>query len=341
MLKVKSFMNKEKRYAYNHIKYLGINRNGIIFGGMVRDEIIATHYKSLFDEHCETNKSIYKKFWNMNYHVETIKRTLIPNDMDIYFQNNEFAETFITALDNFAKSYNGNIRISNRLLYGFGENLIHKKIHLNLFIGKTMVYNGTILKLNVDVIINTSAEILEPPFNNGDFTCNLFVMSKKDEDYEIRLSKNTGTKLDRMSFVRKSNLQTKIMNDLISGNTEFIRTSMANDTEYVNGSRILKMLDKGMKITNLQFREVETTTADENCDICQMCIQTENSSGPFIELLTNKHSINTMHKPCFLRYLRIEVDRKNRNAETNAIECRCTRRNVFNFNNSYKYSSVF
>ena len=42
-------LNKETRYAYNMIKMLGINNDGIIYGGMVRDEIIATHHKLLFD----------------------------------------------------------------------------------------------------------------------------------------------------------------------------------------------------------------------------------------------------------------------------------------------------
>ena len=343
MLKIHSQIDKERRYAYNYIKNMGIIRmNGIIFGGMVRDEIVATHYKSLFDEHCESNKKLYKKFWDRNYHKETIKRTLVPNDIDIYFQNSENAETFITEVGNYAKSFNGSIRVLTGILYEFGENLVHKKINVYLFIGRTAVYKGTVLKLNIDVIINNGMEIIEPPFNSGDFTCNLFVMSKKDDiNYEIRLSKTTGTKLDNMSFVRKLNLQMKIMNDLIAGNTEFIRTSVNIDTEYINGKRILKMLYTDMKILNLQFREVETTTADENCDICQMSFETEDSKGPFIELLTNKHSINTMHKPCFLRYLTTEVNKKNRNTSTNAIECRCTRRNLFNFNESHKYSSVF
>ena len=343
MLKVHSIIDKEKRYAYNYIKLMGITRmNGIIFGGMVRDEIVATHYKSLFEEHCETNKRIYKKFWDNNYHKETIKRTLVPNDIDIYFQNKENAETFITGLDTYAKSYNGSIRIQDRVLYEFEENLLHKKVIVYLFIGRTAVYRGTALKLYIDVIINNGIEIIEPPFNNGDFTCNLFVMSKKDDiNYEIRLSKNTGTKLDNMSFVRKLNLQMKIMNDLIVGNTEFIRTSMNIDTEYINGMRILKMLEKDMKISNLQFREVAFADIDEICDICQMSFKTEDTKGPFIQLLTNKHSINTMHKPCFMKYLRTEVNKKSRNASTNAIECRCTRRNLFNFNNSHKYSSVF
>jgi hypothetical protein len=344
MTKVSIILKKEKRAAYNSIKLMGININGIIFGGMVRDEIIATHYKSLFDEHCKSDKKIYKKFWNMNYHVETAKRTLIPNDMDIYFQNNESAETFLTSLGTYASAFNGNIIVRNSILYDLSENLVHKKIAVNLYIGRTISYAGIHMRLKIDVIINNSANnIIEPPFNNGDFTCNLFIMRKSIENnYEIRLSNNTGTILDTMSFVKKINLQAKIMNDLIDNKTEFIRTCFREDAEYINGMRILKMLDSNMKITNLLFREIDETSSTENCDICQMSLQTqETRPGTFIELLTNKHAINVMHKPCFLKYLKNEVYKKNRNDITNEIECRCTRRNLFNFKKSYNYSSVF
>jgi hypothetical protein len=344
MTKVSIILNKEKRAAYNSIKLMGININGIIFGGMVRDDIIATHYKSLFDEHCKSDKKIYKKFWNMNYHVETAKRTLIPNDMDIYFQNNESAETFLTSLGTYASAFNGNIIVRNSILYDLSENLVHKKIAVNLYIGRTISYAGIHMRLKIDVIINNSANnIIEPPFNNGDFTCNLFIMRKSIENnYEIRLSNNTGTILDTMSFVKKINLQAKIMNDLIDNKTEFIRTCFREDAEYINGMRILKMLDSNMKITNLLFREIDETSSTENCDICQMSLQTqETRPGTFIELLTNKHAINVMHKPCFLKYLKNEVYKKNRNDITNEIECRCTRRNLFNFKKSYNYSSVF
>ena len=52
----------------------------------------------------------------------------------------------------------------------------------------------------IDVIINNSENRhIEPPFNCADFTCNMFVMSSTTEgNYEIRLSRNTGTKLDIM-----------------------------------------------------------------------------------------------------------------------------------------------
>lgn len=346
MTKLYIVMQKECRYVFNNIKLMGLNNDGIIFGGMVRDEIIATHYKALFDEHHkgEINNKNYKKFWNINYHPETAKRTLIPNDIDIYFENIEKSEVFIQSIKTYAESFHGSINISNSILYEFGENLIHKKIHIIFYIGKTFIYSGKILSLSIDVIINNSAEHIEPPFNNGDFTCNLFVMSKSSHNnYDIRLSKNTGTKLDVMSHVMKINLQSKIMNDLISGSTEFIRKSVSNDAEYINGLRIIKMIHKNIKISNILFREIPESTNDDNiCDICQMSTKREgDNKGVYIELLTNKHAVNIMHKPCFYRYLRDEVYKKNRNDSTYAIECRCTRRNLFNFKDSWKFSSVF
>lgn len=340
-------MNREKRAAYNSIKQIGIGEDGIIFGGMVRDEIIATHYGSLFDAYCNSMppvKKHYNKYWNINYHSETHKRTIIPNDMDIYFRDNEKSESFIRAISNLVELYNGKIRITDSILYEFGDNLVHKKIGITLFIGKTFIYPGTILRINIDIITNMNPTYsIEPPFNNGDFTSNLFVMSKiVDDKYQIRLSNNTGTLLDSMSYTKKLNVQLQIINDLVSGKTEFIRRSMSNSAEYINGMRILKMLEKNIKITNLLFREVEETSIEQDCDICQMDIKSiEYQGDSFIELLTNKHAINVMHKSCFKRYLRNEILKKNRNAETNKIECRCTRRNTFKFNDSHKYSCVF
>lgn len=346
MSKINIIMNREKRIAYNYIKIMGINNDGIIFGGMVRDEIIASHYKSLFDDYSQKQPrphKCYDKFWNSSFHPETVKRIIIPNDIDIYFSNNQNAEGFINGLRDYIKLFNGRLSVIRNFLYEFGENFIHNKVIIEIFIGKTFSNSGIRVRLTIDIIINNNEQVvIEPPFNNADFSCNLFVMSKTEVDkYEIRLSKNTGTKLDQMSYVRKLNLKSKIVNDLIAGNTEFIRKSITNDAEYISGTRILKMLDKLIKITNLPFREIDTTTIEQDCDICQISIQSPENRDTFVEILTNKHAVNVMHKQCFIKYLRNEVYKKKRNTETNKIECRCTRRNLFNFNESYKSSCLY
>lgn len=344
--------DKEKRMAYNYIKRLGIAEDGIIYGGLVRDEIIATYYKTKFDEYAKTfelGTNIYDRFWNNTFHPESANRLLVPNDMDIFFNSNEKADQFIAKLTDFAKEYSGNIisynvQLTNGLFYVLGDTFVHKKIKVLCRIGKTFTYIGYRIELMLDVIINTQPEaMIEPPFNSADFTSNLFVMSKiQTGDYEIRLSRNTGTPLDLMPHVIKRRTEMQIIDDMIAGKTEFIRNSDSEYSEYINGMRILKMLNKShyLKITNLLFNEVQVSEYAQNCDVCTDEIS-KNAVSDFIEIKTNRCAINVMHRKCFLKYLENEIMRKYRNPDTNRIECRCTRRNCFNFKDSYKFSTLY
>jgi hypothetical protein len=349
MIAITSFnLNKEKRFAFYAIKMIGINENGIIYGGMVRDEIIATHFKSKFDEYYADGPDVkYSRFWDTSYHPESSKRALIPNDMDIYFHNNSSAEEFIKKITKYFNDYNGKIYITDCVLYAIERHYIHKKINIYLKVGRSICNTGYRMKLDIDLIINNDERNkIEPPFNNGDFTCNLFVMSKiAHNQYEIRLSRNTGTKLDTISIVDRSKFQSKILSDLIKEKTEFIRNIQSPATEYMNGIRIFKMLNHPyIKITNVLFKEIENNTNIEDCicDICQISIKDEEKpSKELVKIITNKHAPNIMHKSCFKDYLQTEVRKKYVNTITNEIECKCTRRNVFNFKNSYKYSSLY
>ena len=80
----------------------------------------------------------------------------------------------------------------------------------------------------------------------------------------------------------------KIIQDLIEGKTEFIRNSMNLLTEYINGCRILKMLDNNIKITNLLFREIERTDIEDICDIAMLYRYQDNKKKYLITMRTNK-----------------------------------------------------
>lgn len=360
MEKVSINMNKERRTAYNRIKRMGLDEQGIIYGGMVRDEIVANYNKSLFDEYIKTTSldiEAYRKYWIVSYHPESKKRLIIPNDMDIYFKDNATATSFINKITTYATQFNANICVydeirTNGLIYSVGNNFQHKKIRIIFYIGRTFVFAGHKIEIKIDVIINTTDRLIEPPFNNADFTCNMFVMSSTTEgNYEIRLSRNTGTSLDDMNHVCKRRIETNIINELVAGRTEFIRNIESRDAEYINGFRILKMLNNTqhtMKITNLLFSYIPRieiddieNIAEQICDICQHSIIDVENSDEVVKISTNKHAINYMHKHCFIEYFGKEVSRKYRNSETNIIECKCTRRNLFNFKDSYKFSSLY
>ena len=352
-------ITKEKRTLYNIIKRYGLSENGIIYGGMVRDEIVATHFKELYDSYVVENKiyNSYKdKYWDPTFHPESNKRLIIPNDMDIYFDDKNKAKSFINHLNTYSNDFNGNVRVrnvsrTNSVFYTIGQNINHKKIKITFKLGRTFVFSGIKIEANIDLIINNSdfSRSIEPPFNNGDFTSNLFVIVKSySERYDIRLSKNTGTKLDEMNYVSKKRAEMNIINDLVNGKTEFIKNSNDISSEYINGMRILKMINRNypIAITNLLFREIDSIDEIKNdgdcCDICQSSIRCDyEKDSKIVEINTNKFSKNYMHRICFIQYLEKEIFAKRINDTTNCIECRCTRRNPFNFKESYKFSSLY
>ena len=350
MQRVSINISKEKRIAYNAIKMAGINEGGLVYGGLVRDEIIAKYNKTLFDDYVKSiDLRRYEKYWDSSFHPESSKRLLIPDDMDIYFKNNDLSDAFIAKIREYASSFNGNVIIHNvvstaGLFYVLGNNFAHKIVKIVIRSGRTLSFAGHKVELKIDIIINLTDREIEPPFNCADFTSNLFVMAKTSQDhYEIRLSNNTGTSLDEMSFVAKRRVEMKIIEDMIEGKTEFIRNVESINSEYINGSRILKMLSKTLnhfQITNLLFKEVSISPCTQNCDICLEMISVD-SPGSFIEILTNKHACNIMHYKCFISYLTKEVTNRYVNPETHHIACRCPRRNYFNFKDSFRYSTLY
>lgn len=349
MQRVSININRERRVAFNAIKLEGLNQEGLIYGGMVRDEIIAKYNKTLFDDFVktiETNR--YEKYWDSSFHPESSKRLLIPDDMDIYFKNTQQSEIFITKIEEYAKSFNGYVSVYNvatnaGLFYVLGNNFSHKIVKVVFRIGRTLSFIGHRIEIKIDVIVNLADQNIEPPFNSADFTSNLFVMAKTAPgNYEIRLSNNTGTSLDEMSFVAKRRAEMKIIEDMIEGKTEFIRNVESLNAEYINGSRILKLLSKhgnSFQITNLLFKEISVSPCTQNCDICLEAIS-EGASDTFVEILTNKHAGNVMHRKCFISYLTKEVANRYRHPNSNHIVCRCPRRNSFNFKESFKFSSL-
>ena len=354
MYRISINMDKEKRAVCNSIKMFGINEEGIVYGGMVRDEIISTYYKSIFDDFVKSsdnNLRLYDKFWDKKFHPVSIKRLLIPDDIDIFFKTNDRAEAFIEKLTTFANLFNGRVSIynvprTNSLFYVLGDNFAHKIIRIVFRIGKTFSFIGHKIEVKIDIIIKISDDFIdmEPPFNSADFTSNLFIMSKTSENkYEIRLSKCTGTPIDEMSFLVKRRAEMNIIERMIEGNIEFIRKADSINAEYINGCRILKMLSKhsiNYNITNLQFRDIASSPCTHTCDICLEVIN-QDATGQFIEIMTNKHATNVMHRKCFINYLIKEVANRYRNTETGHIECRCTRRNPFNFKDSYRFSTLW
>ena len=126
---------KEKRSLINRIKRFGLDTNGIIFGGLVRDEIISTHYRDEF-----INKKLdFCHYWDKDYSEETNGRLIIPNDIDIYFKDTSKIDEFIEKIKLYITNFNGKIIINDMncsslksFSYNLNISLNHKKVYIEI-----------------------------------------------------------------------------------------------------------------------------------------------------------------------------------------------------------------
>ena len=351
---------REMRCLINRIKTIGLNSDGILYGGIVRDDIIGNHYRNSFIE----RGLDFSKYWDISYDIDTKYRTIIPNDIDIFFKKQNSSAIFLDKVSKFIRTFGGStmsVSIENTFNNIDYTNctsfLKHRKVYLHLVIGQTLTKRGITLKLKIDLIeidYSTSQIInhdIEPPFYNVDFMCNIFITEKVNSSFTTRISSCTGTKLDSMVFSKKTQITARIIDDIINFRTQFINKLTYFNAEYINCYRILKMIDRGYaswEITNIPFcflnvSEIDYTIEDKCC-ICldDINIDEENKDKfaeehpRIIMLTTNDKKPNHLHEACFMNYLKIEHKTRYINEQTGKIECRCPFRNLFNFKYCYK-----
>jgi len=351
--------NREKRALCNRVKTIGLNSNGILFGGVVRDDIIGKHYRSHFlRRNLDTDK-----YWDPNYDEETKHRLIIPNDIDIFFRSENNSLVFQNRLREFVRIFNGTINIIDDVHFRnfdyseMNQFLKHKVITLTLRVGRTLFESGVRITLKIDLIeINNSnqnnfnhpefagfASSIEPPFNNLDFLSNVFIMECSSYGgYSTRLSNSTGTPIDYMTFSEKTKVSAMIIDDMINFRTKFVRNVTGYSSEYVNCFRILKMICKPIpwNISNLPFKIMHIDEVsheiDDNCCICLQDIHTEGEGLQVVQLNTYKEKSRYLHKDCFIEYLQKEQHHKYVDQETEVIQCRCPFRGFFKFGECYK-----
>lgn len=373
--KVKVIYVKEMRNMINYLKRYGLNSNGIIFGGLVRDEIIGTYYRQKFID----NGMDFSKYWDYNYDFETNYRLILPCDMDIYFKNNKDSEEFIAKITGFVSLFHGVINIANinngsiNNTFSYTNDSLnvrfkHTKITIIFYMARTFTFNGIKIEFTIDVIVaqrldeimqnNNSyhnIDNIEPPFYNLDFLCNVFVMEKINGNVSTRISNCTGTRIDDMVFAKKTEFANNIIKNMIMFKTEFTRNVQHTDTEYINCYRIIKMINRKNNyywcITNLPFIIFNKSDApfdiDTSCSICleDIKINEDNkkinyNDDDYVSINSEaKTPNNILHYNCFINYLRSEQQKKYRNPTTNCIECRCPFRNPFNFKDCHKLVS--
>lgn len=241
---------------YSDIETIVYEYNGIIYGGYVRDKMIKDYYTELY----YTSGYLKKDFNNNKIAKSLIKRTIEPNDMDIYFKNKIIADNFIEELGTY-----GNITITrnNDFTYtGIYSLIRHKEVSLNIN-DKTLIFDISYPLENMENECNE----LEPPFNNLDMLCNGFIMDNKG----IRYSNTTGTYIDDLIYDRKKEI-TKIRLDIYEMKTSLIRGLKIEEPYIIK--RIYKMIERKFSwtIINTPFIIIKN---NYDC-ICKKCNEYSN-----------------------------------------------------------------
>jgi len=301
---------KEMRSLINKIKNIGLANNGIIYGGLVRDEIIATHYR---------HKFICKIFNGFIVKKDVVERN------DFNYINTPF---------NIIHS-----KIKIIIYIGQTINFRGVKLIFNIDVVNPDNSNNDINNQEFESLVST----FEPPFNHLDFLCNIFIIERINGRDIIRISNNTGTPIDTMPFTMKNQFTTKIINDMLEHKTQFVRHIEGNyNVEYINIYRILKMIDRQFywNITNIPIKILNTEDIQElevQDNICSICIENfdKEKDNKIVSVNVNKSNNNLLHYNCFIEYMYAEQKKRYRNPQTGFIECRCPYRNPFNFKDCY------
>jgi len=344
-----------KSILYSRVVNKVFDYDGIVFGGYVRDKIISNHYTHEYNK-AHSNVWENKKFWNKQYHQETIGRMLNPSDLDICVSDNLSAKSLIDDIkkmiyDDFDR---GNVELSSEYTTQSDNKYFRlavaniTKVSFDITVGKIpYISSGHIIKINFDIVVRHNYRI-QPPFGNLDMLCNMFILTRNG----ISVSGNTGTKIDNMSIIDKKKVELRVMKDMIEYKTEFCLNIKKFDNIGNYNNAVCDRLDKmsakvpSWTIGNLPIN-IEGTVAksceknkDAVCCICMSGFKKSNGNISVPISCSEKKSIINgakMHNECFFKYLKNQLveeiinNRYNLDNSGADFSFKCPMRNQFSF----------
>jgi hypothetical protein len=343
-----------KNVLYTRVVNKVFDYEGVIFGGYVRDKIISNHYNHEYNN-AHSNIWENKKFWNKQYHPETVGRLLTPNDLDICVSDNLSAKGLIEDIKNmiYEDFDRGNVIISSHYTTDSGNKYFKlavssvTKLEFAITVGKIpYMCPGHTINVSFDIVVRHNY-LIQPPFGNLDFLCNMFIMSKSG----ISISGNTGTKIDNMSIIDKKKVELKVMTDMIEFKTEFCLNVKKFDTDFNYNISVCDRLEKmAMKVPSWTIGNLPINiegsfaiSCEKNKDMCCICMSGFKKSNGNISIpipcsaKTGSVNGSKMHSACLFKYLKnqlLEETIANRYTPDSNIEkflFKCPMRNLFCF----------
>lgn len=345
MLSVRIDVGREKKDIIRALKEKCFKNNGLVFGGLVRDEIISNHWSREFNGFYNSDEqranpsreNFYKSFWDVSIHPESKGRMVIAKDVDAFFASHNDAIVFMEEV----KEEFGNEAFyipsendkDESLFYTnccISDSYTVKKCLINYAAGKTRIFPGHLIQMGLDIVYpcnkGTTISYLEPPFANTDLSCNMFVQDKNG----VRISRSPGDWFKSLSLVEQSIFLAKTMNDMVNFKTLIVKDSSITFDKMRDVQRYLKrMTDEKFpwKIENLPYdlidyvhtEEVESPEEVElKNEICSVCQQTliVNDEPDTIAIIRSVNSSKEkiqgakLHHSCLCNHLKFQIERR-------------------------------
>ena len=233
--------------SYTDFEDVVFKSKGVIYGGYVRDTMIANYYESLFIANNNVESII------------TINRMVKPKDIDIYFNTKSEANAFIEKLSDYGDVFK---KVSNEIHYaGMFREVDHESIEL--------IRDKTSFLFDISYpFSNMEGDMchLEPPFHNLDMLCNGFLMDING----MRYSESTGTYLDELEGCERTKEIREITYDMYNFKTHLTSYGMVKYNEPYIALRVIKMMKRVFPwvIVNAPFQVIKRHLKNGCCNCC-------------------------------------------------------------------------
>jgi hypothetical protein len=321
--------------AYKAIEESVYSCSGTLFGGYVRDCIVSEYYTKIFER---THGKESKKFYDINYDKDTAPRIIVSKDMDIAFNTKGKADLFIQEVKGIPEFNRVVVMNGNKGKYYYSSK-IHcmRTILIVMNVGAIpFVKPGIQVEIRLDVVVKKREFKVEAPFGNIDMLCNAFIKTPDG----IRMSNNTGTKIDNLGHCERLFLATHIINDIRQFKTYLCFGMLDNDMSRrtINEMamrRILKMQDRPFRFNylNLPFgTKLYEDDKDNKCEVtfCEKQY-TENTTIAFTVYPNGKKASYCFK--CMMNTLKAQYETLNspESSANSDFTYTCPARNIIDF----------
>jgi hypothetical protein len=231
------FSTEQFNITLNSIQECILDNNGIIWGSYVQNILLNKRFTDIYYDLDLSSE----KYWDHEYHPETIDRITIEDYMNIHFYNNDDYEKLLHFL------------VANKINY--------------------IRYDGSrdiLIEQCFDLVIIIRDDL--PPYKNSYqntlFLSHCLIMYKNiyTNKTHVEFSTNSGTSFDKVSEIERENVKKNVITDIYKKKTMFL---------YINIELIFEYIKQGWEIVNMPYTILKkgSKVPKFNSYCCLICLE--------------------------------------------------------------------